>query len=160
MKLINTTWLVIILSCFSAHSMERIGRLGLGFTTQAQNDITALSFKIQKSRSFSFGGFFGINTDDQGGWAGGVKLYRNIFNEPYVTFYGSALLGILNQKSSAVEDESGFQFDGSFGAEFSFDRLQSIGISTEFGFSVYKIDDFNVTTTGSAFLVGSFHFYL
>ncbi len=144
----------------SSYALERIGRLGLGFSTQPQNDITALSFKIQRSKSFAFGGYFGVDTNNNGGWAGGVKLYRHIFDEPYITFYGSALLGLLNKKISATEDSSGFQFDGTFGVEFSFERLQSIGISTEFGVSIYKIDDFNVATTGSAFLVALFHFYL
>ena len=144
----------------TSFATERIGRLGIGFSTQPINDVTALSFKIQRSKSFSFGGYFGIDTDDNGGWAAGLKFYRNIFNEPYVTFYGAGSLGLLNQKEGPSSDKSGFQFDGTFGAEFSFESLQSIGIGTEFGISLYKIDDFNVQTTGSQFLVALFHFYL
>ncbi len=150
----------MIFSPLTTLGAERIGRLGIGFSTQPVIDVTALSFKIQRSKSFSFGGYFGIDTADQGGWAGGIKVYRNIFNEPFVTFYGSASLGLLNQKLGPTNDKSGFQIDGTFGAEFSFESLQSIGIGTEFGVSFYKIDDFNISTVGSQFLVALFHFYL
>ena len=143
------------------HAVERIGRLGIGFNTQPINDVTAMSFKVQKSKSFAFGGYFGIDTKETGGgWAAGIKLYRNIFSEPLLTFYGSAALGLLNQKLGPSNNKSGFQIDGTFGVEFSFESLQSIGIGTEFGVSTNKIDDFNVSTVGSQFLVALFHFYL
>jgi hypothetical protein len=144
----------------SAHAMDRRGRLGAGFTNQLQNGIPAISFKLQKSRSFSFGGVFGINTDaSNGGTGGGLKLYRNIFEEPQLNFYASSLIGFISQKRSSG-DQSGFQVDLTMGSEFSFAGLSSLGFSVEFGISLNKVDEFVVETVGDNFIVAGAHFYL
>ena len=51
-------------------AIDRRGRLGVGVNSQLNNNLPALSFKIQKSRSFSFGGLFGISTENTGGGYG------------------------------------------------------------------------------------------
>jgi hypothetical protein len=153
---------VILLSfllCSSTFATERIGRLGIGFTNQVKNGTPSLSFKLQKSKSFAFGGFFGIDTSDNGGWDAGLKLYRNVFDEPFLTFYAHAMGALINKKTSAIEDKSGFQFDIGMGSEFSFQGLQSLGFSLEFGISLYKLDDFSIQTKADNFIVGSVHFY-
>jgi hypothetical protein len=159
MNLLKITLLAICLSA-SALATERIGRLGVGFNNQLKNDIPAISFKLQKSKSFAFGGMLGINSSDTGGWAAGLKGYRNIFDEPYLTFYGHFMGAIINKKTNALQDETGFQFDLGLGTEFSFQGLQSLGFSVEFGVSFHKIDEFTIETSGSNFLVGAVHFYL
>lgn len=143
-----------------SYAMDRRGRLGAGFTNQLQNGLPAVSFKLQKSKSFAFGGVFGINTDaSSGGSGGGVKLYRNIFEEPQLNFYASSLIGFISQKRSAG-DQSGFQVDLTMGSEFSFAGLSSLGFSVEFGISLNKIDEFVVETVGHNFIVAGAHFYL
>lgn len=139
---------------------DRIGRLGLGFTNQLQNNTPSISFKLQRSKSFAFGGFFGLDTGDDGGWDAGIKLYRVIFDEPQLTFYSHFLGALINEKSDGIKDESGFQFDVGMGSEFSFRGLESLGFSVEFGFSLYKVDEFVIQTVGSNFVIGSVHFYL
>lgn len=144
----------------SAFSMERMARLGVGMTNQLKNDVTALSFKIQRSKSFAIGGIVGYDSNDaDGGHGFGLKLYRNFFEEPLLNFYGSFTGAIINKKSTN-SDQSGFQFDLTMGSEFSFNGLQSLGFSFEFGVSVNKLDDFVLQTTGSQFLVTAIHFYL
>ncbi len=159
MNLIKITLLAILFSQAS-FAAEKIGRLGVGFTNQVKNDVPSLSFKLQKSKSFSFGGLLGLDTSDNGGWNAGLKAYRNIFDEPYLTFYAHFLGALINQKTDAVTDKTGFQFDMGLGSEFSFQGLQSLGFSVEFGVSFSKIDDFSIQTSGSNFLVGAVHFYL
>jgi len=149
-----------ILLTFPALATERIGRMGVGFTNQLKNDIPAVSFKLQKSKSFAFGGLLGINTSDTGGWAAGLKGYRNIFDEPYLTFYAHFMGALINKKTNTIQDDTGFQFDLGLGTEFSFQGLQSLGFSVEFGLSMYKIDEFTIETTGSNFVVAAVHFYL
>ncbi len=144
----------------NAHAMDRRGRLGAGFSNQLQNGLPAVSFKLQKSRSFAFGGIFGINTDAANGGSGGaLKLYRNIFEEPQLNFYASGLVGFISQKRSSG-DQSGFQVDLTMGSEFSFAGLSSLGFSVEFGVSLNKIDEFVVETVGHNFIVAGAHFYL
>ncbi|MCO4793506.1 MAG: hypothetical protein KC493_07335 [Bacteriovoracaceae bacterium] len=156
-------WPLLALSCLfliDAHSMDRRGRLGAGFSNQMKNNIPSVSFKLQKSKSFAFGGVFGINTDaSSGGTAGGLKLYRNIFDEPQLNFYASSLIGFLAQKRSSG-DQSGFQVDLTMGSEFSFAGLSSLGFSVEFGVSLNKVDEFVVETVGENFIVAGAHFYL
>lgn len=158
-KLFAITTLTVMILSSKAMATERIGRLGLGFTNQIQNNTPSLSFKLQKSKAFAFGGFFGLDTSDDGGWDAGLKLYRNIFDEPFLTFYSHFLGALINQKSDGIKEETGFQFDLGLGSEFSFQGLQSLGFSLEFGFSFYKIDEFSIQTKGSNFMTGAMHFY-
>lgn len=139
---------------------ERIGRLGVGMTTQLVNDLPAISFKIQQSKSFSFGGLLSLDSSDTGGWGAGIKLYRVIFEEPQANFYFGFLGALLNDKKDESTDKTGFQFDLTVGSEFSFAGLTSLGLSFETGISLNKIDDFAIQTVGSQFIIGSIHFYL
>lgn len=148
------------LSTSSVHAMERIGRLGVGFANQMANSLPSISFKLQKSKAFAFGGQLGYSNDDNGGGtAAAVKIYRNFFDEPHLVFFGSVLGGLVSQKTNG-QSESGFQADLTLGSEFSFPGLESVGFSFEFGVSFNKINDFVVETVGNNFIVSAVHFYL
>jgi hypothetical protein len=140
--------------------MERIGRLGVGFANQMANSLPSISFKLQKSKAFAFGGQIGYsNSDNGGGSAAAIKIYRNFFDEPHLVFFGSVLGGLINQKTNGVS-ESGFQADVTLGSEFSFPGLESLGFSLEFGVSFNKVNDFVIETVGNNFVVSAVHFYL
>ena len=143
----------------SAGAMDRTGRLGAGLSNQLIGDLPAMSFKLQKSRAFSLGGLFGLDTADDGGMGAGLKIYRNFFDEPQINFYGSLLGAYISDKRPSG-DENGFQFDLTLGSEFSFTGLQSLGLAFEFGLSLNKLEDFRVQTVGDGFLVMMAHFYL
>jgi len=150
----------ILLLSPSALAMERSGRLGIGFANQMANSLPTISFKLQRSKSFSFGGQIGYSNDDNGGGsAAALKLYRNFFDEPHLTFFGSVLGGMIS-RNTAGSTESGFQVDITLGSEFSFPGLESLGFSLEFGASFNKINDFVVESVGNNFLVSAVHFYL
>jgi hypothetical protein len=139
---------------------DRRGRLGAGMSSQLQINQPSISFKLQKSKSFALGGVFGINSDEQsGGLGGGIKLYRNIFDEPQLNFYAAGLVGFISQKTSSIS-QSGFQVDLTLGSEFSFRGLGSLGFSFEFGLSLNKVDSFVIETVGNNFIVAGAHFYL
>lgn len=143
-----------------AQALEKTNRLGVGMTNQLKNDFPALSFKMQKTRSFAYGGMAGISTSDtSGGYGVGIKLYRNIFDEPQLNFYLSGMGALLSNKINGVS-HSGFQIDLSFGSEFHFTGLNSLGFSFEFGVSANKKKDFVFETLGSHFIVAGIHFYL
>ena len=92
--------ILLTLLCTNSQATDRQGRLGLGFSSQLKNDIPSLSFKLQSSRSFSYGAMAGINSDDDnGGMGAGLKLYQNFFDEPHLTFYGSLLGAYLKKKT-------------------------------------------------------------
>lgn len=152
--------LVIIAWTTNSFAVDRIARLGVGYSNQLKNNVPSLSFKLQKSRSMAFGGLIGISSSDSSGGIGAAaKLYRIIFDEPNLIFYSSFTGGIIKKKSGS-ENNSGFQFDATLGSEFSFAGLQSLGFSIEFGVSANKTKDFVFETVGNSFVVSGVHFYL
>ncbi len=151
---------IIAIIPYQASAYERVGRLGLGMTNQLKLDFPQLSFKMQKSRSTSIGGIAGVSTDeDKGGYGAGLKLYRNIFDEPQLNFYFTGTGALLSKKINGTS-YSGFQFDFGFGSEFHFEGLNSLGFSFEFGFSGHKTKNFAFETMGNSFVVSAIHFYL
>ena len=143
-----------------ASALEKTNRMGVGMTNQLKNDFPAISFKTQKSRSFAYGGMLGLSTSDtKGGYGAGLKLYRNIFDEPQLNFYMAGAAALLSNKIGG-KNYSGFQFDLSFGSEFHFTGLNSLGFSFEFGVSANKKKDFVFETLGNNCLVAGIHFYL
>jgi len=159
-KIILVTLFVLT---FAAPSwgLERVNRLGVGTSNQLLNDMRAISFKLQKSRSLAIGGLVGVNTDtNSGGHGFGLKLYRMIFDEPQLNFYSSAMFGLINKKRAGASDYSGFQIDLTLGSEFSFQGLQSLGFSFEFGFSMDNVNDFRIQSAGYNFITAGLHFYI
>lgn len=146
--------------CGTSFAFDKVNRLGLGVSNELKNDFPALSFKVQKNRSFAIGGLVGLSTDtDNGGYGVGVKIYRNIFDEPQLNFYMAGMGALLSNKINKT-NYSGFQFDLSLGSEFHFTGLQSLGFSFEFGASAFKKQKFVFQTLGNNFLVMAVHFYL
>ncbi len=145
---------------FNSFAYERTGRLGIGMTNQLKIDSPQISFKMQKSRSTSIGGMVGVSTNEtSGGYGAGLKVYRNIFDEPQMNFYFAGTGALLSQKENTTS-YSGFQIDLGFGSEFHFQGLNSLGFSFEFGVSGYKTRNFTFETMGNSFIVSGVHFYL
>ena len=157
-----TLLFLLIAPLFPANSAMHRGRLGLGFSNQLTNDITALSFKLQKSPGFAMGGLLGIsNNDEGGGYGAGLKIYKIIFDEPNLNFYGSVMGALLKENVvGSTVSNTGFQFDFTFGSEFTFKGIESLGFSIEFGLSLYKLTDFVIETLGNNFIKAGVHFYL
>lgn len=151
---------ITLLMTLNTYAIERVGRLGVGFANTVDGGVPSLSIKVQRSTSFAYGAVFGVDTANDGGWHGGIRLYRNIFDEPFLTFYTVGSFIILNKKNPGADNDSGFQGDLGFGTEFSFQNLDSLGFSAEFGVRFKKIDDLEVTTMGEHILAAGIHFYL
>ena len=137
--------------------------MGLGMTNQLANDIPALSLKIQQSKTFALGAIVGFKSNqDYTLYGGGIKLYRIIFDEPQLNFYMAGLLASENYLTDDSKVESGYQVDGTFGTEFHFAGLESLGFSLEYGLSVRKVDDGGSTfqTLGDQMIKAGVHFYL
>lgn len=138
-------------------------RLGVGFSRQLKTEVPAISVKIQKTQTLAIGAMLGFKNSDQGsggGYGAGLKVYRNLFAEPMLRFYSSLMVGLVSRKTATVT-QSGMQIDGTFGSEFHFPGIESLGFSFEFGLSLNKIGGvFNIETVGNHFLVAGVHFYL
>ena len=151
---------LLIIFMSKTYASHQRGRLGLGFSNQLITGIPALSFKLQKSSTLALGGMVALNTHEtNGGHGAAIKVYRLIFEEPQLNFYGSLLAGLVGKKSG-TESQSGFQFDINFGSEFHLKGVESIGLSFEFGVSINKVDSFAIQTIGNHLITAGIHFYL
>ena len=146
----------------NSFGMNLSGRLGIGLSNQVASGIDAISFKLHRNRSTAVGALLGLDSSsDASNYAAGLKGYWAIYDEPQLNFY-SALSGIMFTFQNEEDDtESGYQIEGAFGTEFSFQGLESIGFSFEFGLGVVKNGNSTaVRTTGHSVLVSAVHFYL
>lgn len=154
---------IIALLTFSTSSfaMSLLGRLGLGTTNQVVTGIDAFSIKLQRNRSIALSGIFGLNnSSDTSNYALGAKIYRLIYDEPQLNFY-SALTGIMFTYQNDGDTVSGYQIDAGLGSEFSFQGLESIGFSFEFGMGMNKYGGgSNIQTYGHHIVSSAVHFYL
>jgi len=141
---------------------DMVGRLGVGMTNQFINGIPALSLKLQRTPLYAIGAMLGVkfSNKDHGGYAGGVKLYRNIFDEPNLNFYGAGAVSLININSGG-NDSTGVQVDATMGSEFHLAGLESLGFSVEFGFTLSHLyNDFTLETMGNHLIRAAVHFYL
>ncbi len=144
--------------------MNLVGRLGIGYSDQVVTGIDTLSIKLQRNRATAFGALLGVDSSsDASNYAMGLKAYRVIYDEPQLNFY-SAFTGIFftyQDPDDIDETKNGYQIEGSFGTEFSFQGLESIGFSFEFGLGMNKYNGgTNVKTVGHGVLASAIHFYL
>lgn len=153
---------VMFISSF-AYGADLRGRMGLGLSNQLANGLPAISMKIQQSKTTALGALLGFKSDEDNTLYGaGIKFYRIIFDEPQLNFYMSGLLAAENYLDDEDKVQSGYQLDGTMGAEFHFQGLESLGFSLEFGLSARKADESGSSfqTLGDSFLKGAVHFYL
>jgi hypothetical protein len=145
-------------------SADLRGRLGIGATNQLANELPAISFKIQTSKTMGLGGLFGLKSDEnQSLYGAGVKFYRIIFDEPQLNFYFAGLFAMQNFVNNQNNTESGYQADGTLGTEFHFSGLESLGFSFEFGISARNTDPEagqSIETLGDHLIKAGVHFYL
>ena len=148
---------------FPSYATSLMGRLGIGMSNHLVNNMQVLSTKLQRNRSSAIGGIFGLDSSDAGSfYAVGLKYYRYIYEEPQLNFY-SALGGNIFTYNDTTADQAaqGYQLDGTFGAEFSFQGLESIGFSFEFGVSFNKyLGQSRIQTLGMNMVTSAVHFYL
>ena len=139
--------LFIIISffpCVKLQSAPLIGRLGIGYSGQLQNDIEAVSFKVQRTPSYAVGAMVGFNSSEDNTLYGlGLKYFRILYDEPQLNFYSALGMAFFNYPVDSDETKNGHQFDGTFGTEFHFTGLESLGLSFEFGFSMRQNQDGN-----------------
>jgi hypothetical protein len=140
------------------------GRVGVGATNQLANGVSALSLKIQRSKTFGLGAILGFKSnEDNTLYGAGVKFYRIIFDEPQLNFYLAGLFATQNYLDEAEgKTKPGLQLDGTLGSEFHFSGMENIGFSFEFGLSARQSDTTGSSfqTLGDQFLKAAFHFYL
>lgn len=155
--------IVILLGSQNILAASQAGRLGVGMSNHIVSGIQTLSMKLQRNRAEAVGGIFGLNSSEDGSfYALGLKYYRLIYEEPQLNFYSTAAVATFTAKNDDTDEtQQGYQVDALFGTEFSFQGLESVGFSFEFGLGMYNYQD--KTTIGTQnynMLRSAVHFYL
>ena len=162
-KVLIAVFLILLVSSES-NAMSLLGRLGVGMSSQVASGMDTLSVKIQRNRALALGGIFGITSgEDVTSYALGGKVYRLIYDEPQLNFYTAGLLAFFTypDPTDGESTKSGHQLEGLLGSEFTFQGLESIGFSFEFGVGLVNYNDENsFRTTGHNVLKSAIHFYL
>ena len=155
-------FVILVLISSSCFASGQIGRLGVGMANQLVTNTPTLSMKLQRNRSSALGGIFGLDSSSEGSfYALGLKYYRLIYEEPQLNFYSAFSGAFFTYENTAGDSDAGNQFDGVFGTEFSFQGLESVGFSFEFGMRYYNYEDeTHIATTGYNFISSAIHFYL
>lgn len=155
---------VVGLFSFSAFCADLRGRMGIGATNQLANGLPAISLKVQQSKTFAIGGILGFKSDqDNTLFGAGAKFYRIIFDEPQLNFYLAGLFATQNYLDDQDKVKSGYQIDGTFGSEFHFSGLESLGFSFEAGISARNANEeggTSIETLGDQIVKAAVHFYL
>lgn len=154
--------LLVFISSFSSYAMPLEGRLGVGMTNQVVTGIEAISLKLQRTRGTAIGALLGVDSNNEkSNYAIGAKVYKLIYDEPQLNFYSSLAAISFTYQDDLEKTKNGYQVDGTFGAEFSFSGLESLGFSFEFGVSMNRYKEkSNLKTIGRNFLMSAVHFYL
>lgn len=166
-RIFNMKKLIVILALFfislSSFAASQAGRLGVGMSNHIVSGIQTLSMKLQRNRAEAIGALFGLDSSEDGSfYAIGLKYYRLIYEEPQLNFYSTAAAATFTAKNSDTDEtQQGYQLDGLFGTEFSFQGLESVGFSFEFGLGMYNYQEkTHIGTQGYNMLRSAVHFYL
>lgn len=145
-----------------SHALSLMGRLGIGTTNQFVNNMQSISLKVQRSRSIALSAMIGLDANsDATNYALGGKIFKIIYDEPQLNFYSTAMLGIFSYQNSSNATQNGHQIDVGLGTEFSFQGLESIGLSFEMGLGYSSYNDKNYFKTfGYNVITSAVHFYL
>jgi hypothetical protein len=158
----NLILILVLIYPLTGFALNKTGRLGVGMNNMLANDLTALSVKIQQNRTFGLGAMLGFdsNSETTTTYGAGLRVYRILYDEPNLDFYMAGTVATLSYEEEE-KAKSGYQLDGTFGAEFHFPSLESIGFSFEFGASYNKSQSGqHFQTVGFNMLRAGVHFYL
>jgi len=155
-------FLFILILCCSATAADYSKRLGVGLSDHLVTEVPLISVKYHQDTKNAYSAVLGVDsTQEQSSYALGFKYYRNIFKEENINFYNSIGLSLLSYDNLSQEKETGYQLDWTFGAEFNFSALKSLGFSFEFGLSaVDYLDKTSIRTNANNILKSAIHFYL
>lgn len=154
--------LTVVSFSLNTHALSLMGRMGIGTSNQFVNNMQSISLKVQRSRAMAIGAMIGLDANsDSTNYSFGGKLYRIIYDEPQLNFYSTAMFGLFSYQNATNSTATGYQADVGLGTEFSFQGLESIGFSFEFGIGYSRYNEKNYfKVMGHNMVTSAVHFYL
>jgi hypothetical protein len=125
----------------SAQAKDLSSRLGIGYTNNFGLDesLPSLAVRYYPNSDYGLMGNLGIDTTKNNSRFGfSAKIVKIIFREDNLNFYTGAGAGVVSEETNGTNN-SGFEIDGVFGAEFFLPGLENLGFSFEGGVGVTSI---------------------
>jgi hypothetical protein len=138
---------ILILFLFGsfAEAKDLTHRLGIGYSSATSLDLPSVAAKYHVSPTIALGTSLGVDTlKNESRFALSLRLYRTIFVEEHLNFYGGAGVSSIQHELDG-NNNSGFELAGFFGVEFFLPGLDSLGVSFDAGIGVAS------DTTGTRF---------
>ena len=146
---------------FDANARDLQGRLGLGYNAQfanqreANGNVPAIAAKYAVTKDLAVEGVLGVATTKPGNSVIAMKLFKTLFFENNLNFYGMLAGGLVTASAT-----SGIDLQGGFGTEFFIPGLESVGFSFEVGGELTNLSGSMVfRTMGASFLDAGMRFY-
>jgi hypothetical protein len=162
MRNLSIITITLLFISFNSNATSLVGRLGIGTANTLPNNMPTLSLKLQRNASTALGGVFGLDSSPDGSlYALGIKAYRLIYDEPQLNFYSAFGATVFTYNDDANDVKQGNQIIGTFGSEFMFQGIESLGFSFEFGMGVQNYEgQTHIKTLGYNMIQSAIHFYL
>jgi hypothetical protein len=129
----------LVLFTSPGYAKDLASRLGIGYSDQFSTDLPSMKVKYYPSNDIAFSAALGTDTlKDRSKFGLSARMYKTIFSEENLIFYGGLGGGILSVEHGGKAD-SGFELAGFFGAEFFIPGLDNLGISFDAGLGVTSV---------------------
>lgn len=159
MRLVLSMFLLAASPALFAKDLSQ--RLGVGYSNQwgISNSMPSISARYYPNQQYGFQASVGVDTETSENRFGvGAKFIKIVFREDNMNFYVAAGGGIVSQQ--VVTTDTGFDAAATFGGEFFFPGLESLGFSFEAGFGVTSISsNVRFRTMGDSPLTAGIFFY-
>ena len=117
-------------------------RLGVGFANQFSINLPSLELKYNPDQAFAVAADLGVDTQTNNSAFGfALRLYRTIFTEDNLNFYGGAGAGLLSYQNPGTKNNSGFELSGFVGCEFFLPGLKNLALDFDAGFGITSMSD-------------------
>ncbi len=147
------------------YAKDLSNRLGVGIKNNNSIDLPSLAAVYYPNSEIGFTGSLGVDTEeDNSKFAVNVGIRKVLFKEDNMNFYYGGQVGMLNVErpdatGTGTDNDSGFEMNVVFGAEFFLPGLDSLGFSFEGGVGLTSLDETRFRTVGDHPLKAGLIFY-
>ncbi|MFN8792238.1 MAG: organic solvent tolerance protein [Bdellovibrionales bacterium] len=154
---------LILLGASAAHAKDLANRLGVGIKNNNSFDVPAVAAVYYPNADVGLTGSLGVDTaEDNSAFAFNVGIRRILFRENQMNFYYGGQAGLVNRETPTAtgsDQDSGFELNVVFGAEFFFTGLESLGFTFEAGAGLTSMDETRFRTIADHPLRAGLIFY-
>lgn len=146
--LVSVMVIFVGLSSF-AREKDLTHRLGVGLKDNTSISVPSLGAIYYFNQDLAFTSGIGVDTmKDNSKFQANIGLRRSVFKEENMIFFLAGQVGMITNEVATVKD-TGFDMNATFGGEFFFTGLESLGFSFEAGIGVSSLKNVRFRTVAN-----------